>query len=133
MGWRGHRAADGTGGQSVIELAFVAPILILIFAGVVDFGRLYHAYVAATNAARVGAEYASDPLKSDGDVRAVVQREASPAVTLGSIAISPSPRTSGSQVQIGVTYVFSPYTPLVSSFWGGGSLPLVATATARVY
>ena len=124
--------ASGSG-QSVVELALVMPVLILILVGIVDFSRLLHGYVAATNAARVGAEVASDTLKSDDQVRAAVQRESSPSVTLSGITIAPSPRTTGSQVQIGVTYVFSPYTPLVSSFWGGGSLPLVAVAESRVY
>ncbi len=120
-------------GQNIVELALVLPILIMIFAFIIDFSRLYHGYVSATNAARVGAELATNVSIPNLTVVSSVEAEASPAVTVTNIAISPTVRTSGSPVQIGVTYVFSPYTPLVSGFWGGGSLPLVVTATASVY
>lgn len=107
----------------------------IIFLGVVDLSRVYHAATAASNAARVGAEVAMHPQHTDQQIANAVQREVSPTLTLTSISITPtqSLRSSGSAVEVGVSYVFSPYTPLVASFWGGGSLPLVVTATARVY
>lgn len=122
-------------GQGLVELALVTPVLLLMFLGVVDFSRAFYAYVAATNAARVGAEAAMDYRVSDNVIATKIRNEASPSVSLNSIVITPtqSSRTAGTAVQIGVTYVFSPLTPIVSSFWGGGSLPMVITATARVY
>ncbi len=46
-------------GAAAVECALVLPLLIPIFFGCVDFGRFAHAYIAVTNAARVGAGYAS--------------------------------------------------------------------------
>ncbi len=45
-------------GQELVEFALVLPILFLFIYGVIDLGRVFHAYTAITNAARVGARYA---------------------------------------------------------------------------
>ncbi len=134
-GWRETPGRRRDRGQSVVELALIAPILIMVFLGIVDFSRVYHAASAASNAARVGAEVAMNSQNTDQQITSAVQREVSPTIAFNSISITPtqSLRSSGDSVQIGVTYVFSPYTPLVANFWGGGTLPLVVTATARVY
>jgi Flp pilus assembly protein TadG len=44
-------------GAVAVEFAFVAPILVLIVFGCVDFGRFAHTAVALANAARAGASY----------------------------------------------------------------------------
>ncbi|MFQ6001456.1 MAG: TadE/TadG family type IV pilus assembly protein [Anaerolineae bacterium] len=44
-------------GQSLVEFAFIIPVLILILMGVFDFGRAFYAYNAISNAAREGARY----------------------------------------------------------------------------
>jgi Flp pilus assembly protein TadG len=45
-------------GQELVEFALVLPVLFLFIYGVVDLGRVFHAYIAITNAAREGARYA---------------------------------------------------------------------------
>lgn len=50
----GHRRERG---QSLVETAVVLPILLLLLAAVVDFGRAFDAYIVLTNAAREGARY----------------------------------------------------------------------------
>jgi Flp pilus assembly protein TadG len=47
--WRSERGAE------LIEFALVAPILIFIIAGIIDFGMMFRTYEAVTNAAREGA------------------------------------------------------------------------------
>jgi len=42
-------------GQALVEFAFVVPILLVLFLGIVDFGRAYYAGVVAEQAAREGA------------------------------------------------------------------------------
>ena len=42
-------------GAELIEFAIVAPILLLLIAGIVDFGMMFRTYEAVTNAAREGA------------------------------------------------------------------------------
>jgi len=48
---------DREKGQSLIEMAFLVPILLLLLAAVVDAGRAFDAYIVLTNAAREGARY----------------------------------------------------------------------------
>jgi Flp pilus assembly protein TadG len=60
------RGRDRSRGQSVVEFALVLPILLLLLAATVDFGRLFYAYVAVQNAAKEGALYgARSPLCDD--------------------------------------------------------------------
>jgi len=46
-------------GQSLVETAVVLPILLLLLAAAVDFGRAFDAYIVLTNAAREGARFGS--------------------------------------------------------------------------
>ena len=46
-------------GQSLVEFALVAPLLIVIVFAVVQFGVLYNNYVTLTDAARTGARKAA--------------------------------------------------------------------------
>lgn len=54
---RRHVGRDD-GGQALVEFALVAPILLLILLGVVDFARAWSAYEAITYQARQGARMA---------------------------------------------------------------------------
>ena len=53
---RRRRRSDS--GAELIELAIVLPILLIVVAGIVDFGFLFRRYEAITNAAREGARVA---------------------------------------------------------------------------
>jgi hypothetical protein len=46
-------------GQSLVEMAFVAPILIVILFGIIDMGWLIFAYATVSQGARAGAEAAA--------------------------------------------------------------------------
>jgi len=48
-------------GDSLVEFALVLPLLVLVFAGIVDFGFLFQRYEVVTNAAREGARLAVLP------------------------------------------------------------------------
>lgn len=47
----------GSWGQSVVEMAIMAPILMLILAAIIDLGRAIDAYISMTNGVREGARY----------------------------------------------------------------------------
>jgi Flp pilus assembly protein TadG len=54
-------------GQSLVELAFAMPVVLLLLLGTVDLGRAFYTYVAITNAAREGARFgASFPTNNSG-------------------------------------------------------------------
>jgi hypothetical protein len=54
--WRIRRSR----GQSLVELALMAPILLLILSGLFEFGFLFNHYLAVLDAARNSSRFASD-------------------------------------------------------------------------
>ena len=60
-------------GQSLVETAIVLPVLVLLLAAVIDFGRVIDAYIVLTNAAREGARFGSvKPSLSVAEVEQIV-------------------------------------------------------------
>jgi hypothetical protein len=47
-------------GQALVEFALVLPLMIVLLAMAIDFGRVFYGWVSITNAARVGAAYAAE-------------------------------------------------------------------------
>src|SRR5438552_2546720 len=66
--WRRWHSIPGSGmhnrAQSAVELALVAPLLLLLLGGVADVGRAFYYKIAVSNAAREAAHWATlqDPL-----------------------------------------------------------------------
>jgi Flp pilus assembly protein TadG len=56
-GRKGRASPVEASGQSMTEIAVLAPLLMLILLGALDLGRVFFAYVAITNASREGARY----------------------------------------------------------------------------
>lgn len=57
-------------GQSLVELALIAPVLLIILLLAIDFGRAFYSWVILQNAARIGANFAgvnADAWKADPD------------------------------------------------------------------
>jgi len=70
---------DAQRSQSLVEFALIAPILIVLLFGIVDFGRLVYIYATLNQAANEGARVAirSSPLlPTDADVQAAVKNHA---------------------------------------------------------
>ncbi|GAA2490462.1 TadE/TadG family type IV pilus assembly protein [Terrabacter carboxydivorans] len=94
-------------GASAVEFAIVLPVLFLVVAGIVDFGRAYFTQIELTNAAREGARAAvvlpigSTPAPST-EVPARVSA-ALPGVADAVIASNLCPSTNGSSVKATVT------------------------------
>jgi Flp pilus assembly protein TadG len=60
-------------GQSLVEMAFVVPILALFLVVIVDASRAFDALIVLTNAAREGARFASlEPTPDDGRVELLI-------------------------------------------------------------
>jgi Flp pilus assembly protein TadG len=57
-----------TRGTEVVEFALVLPILLFVFAGLVDMGFLFNSYEVITNAAREGARLAAVPGHPNEDI-----------------------------------------------------------------
>ena len=63
-------------GQNLVELALVLPLLLLLLAGIVDFGRAFYGFIALENAAREGARYAAAHVNSDDTSLTLARRRA---------------------------------------------------------
>jgi Flp pilus assembly protein TadG len=65
--------------QSMVEFALVAPVLLLLLFGIIDFGRIIYAYITINQAVNEGARVAirdSPLLPSNADVEAAVRAHA---------------------------------------------------------
>lgn len=62
-------------GQALVEFALVAPLLILLVIGLVEFGRAWNAFQVITDAAREGARTAviADPAITQDSVYSTIQ------------------------------------------------------------
>src|SRR5690242_1573446 len=53
-----HRPPRRRRAQSLVEFALTLPILLLLIFGIIEFGRIFQAWVTLQNAARVAIRYA---------------------------------------------------------------------------
>lgn len=61
---------SGHAGQDLVEFGLVLPLLLLIFFGVLDLGRAFHASIQMANSARVGARFATlHPRAPDSEIK----------------------------------------------------------------
>jgi len=119
-------------GNALLEAAFGLTVFLMLFSGVMDFGRLNWERNLLSHAVREGVRYAivhgqaSLTPASARDVAAAVKRQ---AVGLDpnrlSITTSWSPDNQpGSVVRVRVTYPYSPVMPFIPT----GTLSLKATS-----
>lgn len=149
---RSHlRAAGDDRGSEILELAFALPLLLLVMAGIIDFGFMFEQYEVVTNAAREGARMAvlsgysgctstSTPSAASTDLYHRVDAYlTSSGLTNTPTNISCGPVTGTTStlglVQVQVTYPTSlPFVGSFAALVGGGSIGtvnLTATATMR--
>jgi Flp pilus assembly protein TadG len=127
-------------GAELIEFAVVMPILIFIIAGIFEFGMMFRAYEAVTNAAREGARVGVLPGYDVPDVQARVNQylAASGLATTPTTTVTNQTLATGAGTftarRVNVVY---PYPFVVLSgfapFFGGtfGSINLTAAAVMR--
>jgi Flp pilus assembly protein TadG len=132
-------------GAELIEFALVLPILLLVFAGIVDFALGFQRYLVVVNAAREGARIASLPGYGAGDVTNRVtdylrqgtgDATLTPGVTscLASVSVGTGPNVSAARVVVQTNYSFPFLGPVAQLVTGGafGSMNLGARSTMRV-
>ncbi len=72
-------------GGAAVELVVIFPVLLLLFIGAVDYGRLFFTSITVSNAARAGAEYGARDISSSADtasMNAFAQQDGQEAGTL---------------------------------------------------
>jgi Flp pilus assembly protein TadG len=136
--WRSERGAE------LLELAVALPILLLVVAGIVDFGIMFQRYEVVTNAAREGARVGILPDYAVADVQARVSSYLAasglndaapvPTVTYGSVEVTPGgPTMDTVTVRVEYPHSFIFLGPVAGMFGGGGTsdLMLAAVSTMR--
>src|SRR5215471_6985245 len=68
---RNRQCARSQGGQALVEMAFVVPILVLLMIGVIEIGRYAYIAILVSNAARAGAAYGAQNLVVSGDTTGI--------------------------------------------------------------
>lgn len=76
--FRRHGNCRAERGASMVELAFILPILVVLIFGVVDLGRLIQARLVVTNVSREGGSLASRDIKDGTALISMLQSSASP-------------------------------------------------------
>jgi TadE-like protein len=115
-------------GSAAVEMALVAPLLLLMLFGVIDFGRMLHAQITVTEAAREGSRAAALGYPAEPRVTAVAGR-------LGAVSVQTTPCDGidpSANAVVVVSHLFQPVTPLGSlmTFFGGtenGSITISST------
>ena len=140
-----RRAFGDDSGAELIELAIVLPMLLLVFAAIVDFGFLFQRYEVLTNAAREGARLGvlDGYVEADVDARVASYLTASgldvtgdpTTVTYSTEELTPGGKTIN-VITVTVEYpaTFSTITPIAAMVTGGSgfsTLTLRASSTMR--
>lgn len=99
-------------GQAMVEFALIAPLLLLMLLGVVDFSRAWNTYQVITHAARVGARLAvvDDPTVTEGDVIDAVHTSLQNAhldPTVASIQVNGFRAGRGTPAGVAIEYPYS--------------------------
>ena len=76
-------------GQSLIELAFAIPFLILILFGAAEFGRLCYLSTEVTNAAHAGAVYGAQNRGTASDNTGITTRASNDGADLTGLSVTP--------------------------------------------
>lgn len=88
--------------QSMTEFALVAPVMLVMLFGIIDFGRVLYIYGTLVEAANEGARVAvraSSPLPSDSDVETAAQQAAQSLYLANPCKNGPLPPSSGTGAQ----------------------------------
>jgi Flp pilus assembly protein TadG len=141
-----RRVRRSSRGQSVVELALIAPILLLLLLITVDFGRIFMGWVELNNMARVAANYAAQhedtwPVVTTKQIGERAQYEALIDANKSVIDCTvvkpagryPDPtfgvtRDPGDLVSVTLNCNFTVIAPLISSFLPN---PVVVTSSAK--
>lgn len=138
----GHHQ-DSQQGQSLVEMAIMMIVLLLIMAGVLDFGRMYFTYLALQNAAGEGAAYgAINPQWEDSgdnaDPNNIAYRTRTESTgnlidwTDTDIVVEVPSYDSGAPITVTVSYTYTVITPVMQVITGE-TVRLTATDTQLIF
>ena len=138
---RGRRFGLDPRGQSLVEFAISAPIVLLMVLFGIDFGRVFLGWITLTNATRTAANFAALNPSAWGNLpNAAAQTEFRRLITASSSGINctmpnplplptfPNGAEIGSPAVVAITCRFSLITPIISNLLGA-SIPVSAQSS----
>ena len=105
-------------GAVAVEFALLAPVLVMLLLGIMEFGRAYNVQASLSSAAREGVRVMAIN-NNPAAARTAVKNAApqlQPGLTDANITVSPSPCTAGAQVTVTVSYTLSTMTGIAGPF-----------------
>ncbi|SDY90895.1 TadE-like protein [Micromonospora pattaloongensis] len=95
-------------GAAAVEMALVMPLLLLLLFGIIDFGRMLHAQITLTEAAREGAR--AESLRQPAGPRVTALTDRLGPVTMQTIRCAGAAPYADAVVTL--SHPFEPVTPL---------------------
>ena len=137
------------GGQTVLELALMLPLMLLLLVGLIEIGRFAYFDILVSNAARAGAQYGAQSLiqaadktgietaaQSDGRNTMTITPAQMCGCTAATLAICPPGGGGGGGCGRPLVYVQVTATETYSSLFNYPGIPtsmtLTSTSTMRV-
>jgi Flp pilus assembly protein TadG len=114
------------GGQALVELAIVLPLLIILCMGAVDFGRLYYHFIAVESAAAAGAQYGCASTGRAGSANGIREAALAQAFDINNRPTVVTSAVTGGVLNVTVSAMFSTLVP-----WPGMPHNVNVTRTAR--
>jgi Flp pilus assembly protein TadG len=137
-------------GTQTIEFALVFPVLLLLFAGSVEFGRMFYTYTTLQKSTEAGARYLSTMTVSGGAyssadtttatnlvvcgrVSCSGQSPIAPNLTASNVTITPPGTGIGTRyVKVAVSYAYQPFVFNLRAMTGSSQLSLNFTFTPAI-
>lgn len=130
---QGRRRFRREEGQSIVEAAYVIPLLILIVCGIIDFGWIFSNQLMVDNCSREGARYAV--VNADAsDLTALVTEKVKSVSGLGDTGdmLVTAEVVDQQDVKVKVTKKIKAITPLVGIFVPDQEIVLQSTSIMRI-
>ena len=125
-------------GQAVVEFALVAPVLLLILCGIIDFGWIFSAKIATDTCAREGArfaaswsDYESAEVETANKVRSVASSIIKDNITTV-VSYSDADNPAAGDVRVEVVSEVSSLTIVAHTLFGGPVFTLESAVTMKV-
>lgn len=126
------RARTRQRGAVLVEMALVAPILILLVMGIIDLGRVLFTKIPIQQAAQEGSIYAGHFPDDYAAIQTqVIENTDSVSLAASNVAVSCPTGANGTDIQVTVTYTVDLIAPLISNIFGG-SITLTSSQTAEI-
>lgn len=123
-------------GQSMVEFALTIPIVLFLLFGIVDFGRVFHAYLTIDHAGREGARAAAIG-NSSGYVETVILDASNSLydfsnsnITIGEEKVTEGTGTSAKYAVITLNYSVDFITPFLNVIFS--PIPIKDTTKMRM-